>query len=155
MFESIPTIRGRLFFLHSFTNSMKVVFSGLISISSYNDETQKLSSSDLIITEAMSLLIKSSTCQDGRYDLIHSEGMKPGFGFEGFKHLGFFGNDPQDTRPKIYVSCLHWGQEKSSAALVKQCVRPEAEVIFFSPHFLSKKNPKKNIMWTIGTIGGL
>ena len=23
-------------------------------------------------------------------------------------HLGFFGNDPRDTRPKIYVSFLHW-----------------------------------------------
>ena len=23
------------------------------------------------------------------------------------KHLGFFGNDPRDTRPKIYVSFLH------------------------------------------------
>ena len=30
------------------------------------------------------------------------------------KHLGFFGYDPRDTRPKIYVSCLHWGQGNTS-----------------------------------------
>ena len=48
------------------------------------------------------------------------------------KHLGFFGNDPRDTRPKIYVLCLHWGgQENTSSA------KREAEVIFFLSPFSS------------------
>ena len=50
------------------------MFSGLNSISRYNDETQKSPSSDLIIAGAMSLLVKSSIFQDGRYDLIHALG---------------------------------------------------------------------------------
>ena len=40
------------------------------------------------------------------------------------KHLGFFGNDPRDTRPKIYVSCLHWGKV----------------IFFFSPLFLKQRS---------------
>ena len=75
------------------------------------------------------------------------------------KHLGFFRNDPRDTRSKFYVSCLHCGggqENTSSAALVKWRARREAEGIFFSPLFLLLAVwethyffPLLYMMWTI------
>ena len=88
--------------------------------------------------------------------------MNPGFVFEGFETFRLFQGKKKGSNPKWLVSnpffCetfLGNGGEKGREVALFFKLH-EAEVIFFSPPFLSKNlKQKKNIMWTIGAIGGL